>query len=253
VHLLTCRVEELQAELRNSRPENSSRPHAAPGIVRTENEYGQQEPQGLEPVQPQFVGATRSAFDLNVARSSMNNMGIPTDLPNGSATDDPVATLRKEPLELALLFQPLRELGKEKVLALIKVFEEELNPAYPYLDVPELTSLVYRLFERYGGDEASDVEGMGDNQHAIDQLQFMVLAAVVACAMAVDSPGRIHTSQQLVRSAQRYVFDDVGSGRATHEEIVISITLVRLCGSFVIPIAYNLTRVSITFMSTRTC
>jgi hypothetical protein len=252
VNLLTRQVEKLQAELRRSKSENSSHPQTLRERGHSNHDYRDALPQELDPVQPQFVGATRSAFDLNVARSSMNNMGIPTDLPNGSSTDDPVATLRKEPLELAYLFQPLRQCGKERILALIECFREELYPMYPYLNIPSMISVVHHLFERYGNDGSNGIHESNRNQHVVGQLEFMVLSTVIACALAIDTLGRNDLSQRLVTSAQRYLFDDVGSGRATYEEIVMSINLVCLGSSTKIPMDNNLVRVSTTFTRTRT-
>jgi hypothetical protein len=252
VHLLTRQVEKLQAELCASRSEDSSRLQTTREVRQSNQDYIDTLPQELDPVQPQFVGATRPAFDLNVARSSMNNMGIPTDLPSGSATDDPVATLRKEPLELRSLFQPLRNYGKEKILALVEVFQEELNPVYPYVNIPDLISLVHHLFERYGDNGLNNVQEPDDNQDAVGQLEFMVFITFIACAIAVDSLGRNKLSQQLVNSAQKFLFDDVGSGRATYEEILISVTVVRLRIRIVIPTPNSPTRASTTFTWTRT-
>jgi hypothetical protein len=228
LNLLVRRVDELQTEVRNSRSEESTQQHDIPENSRSNHESGDHLRQDSPPVQPQFVGATRSAFDLNVARSSMNNMGLPTDFPTGSATDDPVATLRKENLELFSLFKPLRQLGKEKVLRLISVFEGELHPAHPYLNIADIVSLVHRFFERYGGEELTGTQDVSNDERAAGQLEFMVVTTVIACAQAVDSLGATVLSKQLVKSAQRYLFDDVGTGRATVEEIVISTTLVCL-------------------------
>jgi hypothetical protein len=228
LHWLTSRVDELQTELGSSKSDESTQRQGITENNGAKNISGSHLTQHTAPVQPQFVGATRSAFDLNVARSSMNNMGLATDFPTGSATDDPVATLRKESLGLFSLFKPLRHLGKEKVLGLISVFEEELHPVHPYLNIADIVSLVHRFFEQYGGEEFRSSQDVTNDVCAAGQLEFMVVTTVIACAQAVDSLGATALSHQLVKSAQRFLFDDVGSGRATVEEIVISITLVRL-------------------------
>jgi hypothetical protein len=250
VYQLSCQIEKLHSELeeyRSERPAHQQKPQ----VGNLQNSRSEDVlPQETGPVQPQFVGPTRSAFGLNVARSSMNSMGIPTDQPHGRAAN-PVATLRKEAVELTSLFEPLQKIGKAKVLALIAVFEEELHPVYPFHTISDLVTLVHQLFERYGGDDCNAIGVDEGTSNLVRLLDFMVLTAVIACAMAVDSLGPTELSQRLVKSAAKYIFDDVGTGGVAYEELVITTTLVCL-NTFALNFIANISpRVSITSIRTK--
>lgn len=107
---------------------------------------------------PRFHGPTSSAFNFDVAKSSLQNMGI-TPAEDGIPDDLTTAhvTPAGSPPHLGQLLStvhptkdPLWTIGREEAIRLCKVYEEEIGIMYPVVDIASVTSqatLLYTFIE----------------------------------------------------------------------------------------------------------
>lgn len=103
---------------------------------------------------PRFHGPTSSAFNFDVARSSLQHMGI---APVEEGIQDDLTTAHATPAasppHLPALSQPMHPskdpiwaIKKEEALRLCRVYEEEIGIMYPLVDIDQVTHQVNLLY-----------------------------------------------------------------------------------------------------------
>ena len=105
---------------------------------------------------PQFQGPTSSAFNLDVAKSSLQTMGItPPEVQVESGPNDidpalnalhqqqqaPVAAMVNSPHK-----DPLWQLSKDAAIKYCKIYDEEINMMYPMLNIEKMIAQAEMLF-----------------------------------------------------------------------------------------------------------
>ncbi|KAI4200532.1 MAG: hypothetical protein LQ346_002374 [Caloplaca aetnensis] len=101
-----------------------------------------------------FQGPTSSAFNMNVANSSLQTMGL-TD-PSlieavGHEFDDvppasPQLRRMSNPLTSSYVKDPIWSLGRDEAIRLCRVYDEEIGIMYPMLDIAQILEQASRLF-----------------------------------------------------------------------------------------------------------
>ncbi|PVH71918.1 fungal-specific transcription factor [Cadophora sp. DSE1049] len=99
-----------------------------------------------EPKESYFVGHTKPAFSLGIARTSLGQMGIATELPPLPSTPESLAASADLPtpkLKLSAAGSDLEKdcllsISMEEVVRLIGVFEDEVESLYPLLSCKEM-------------------------------------------------------------------------------------------------------------------
>ena len=107
---------------------------------------------------PQFQGPTSSAFNLDVAKSSLQTMGITqleaqTDGPSGEI--DPalhVSAPQSHQAPVAAMIShahkdPLWQIPKKDAVRLCKIYDEEIGLMYPMLDIERVVSHAQKFFD----------------------------------------------------------------------------------------------------------
>ena len=187
-------------------------------IFRTSNQGGRHG--------PNFVGRTRPAFSFDVARSSLKNIGIHTDASERSGAATPERDDRRTILRDFDHAELLGSLSKDKMLRLINVYEEEVHPVYPFVNMSAITSAVDTLSGKprsgftAGPNEGAKVDG---EQNMTDT---MLVRVVVAIGNVVESLGANEFSSKLVESVEADLTSLVNAN-ATYTSVAVLTILVK--------------------------
>ncbi|KAI9840638.1 MAG: hypothetical protein M1837_001407 [Sclerophora amabilis] len=164
---------------------------------------------------PRFQGPTSSAFSFDVARSSLQTMGITE---GGDLIDDGIAT-QDETLIDSLTPQttppvgtiphpskdPLWTIGKDEAIRLIHVYEEEMGMMYPILDIEKVLRHARNLYAFLTAAARTGFAQLGQpGADGISDDDTNVLKLVLANALMVEGSGQSELGTRLfegVRSA----------------------------------------------------
>ncbi|KAH7369594.1 fungal-specific transcription factor domain-containing protein [Rhexocercosporidium sp. MPI-PUGE-AT-0058] len=155
------------------------------------------------PTRPKFHGPTSSAFSFSVANSALSRRGIEIMNPESSRLESEVTSRQISPEQAIqdpasqLESDPLLALGLTEVRRVLDVYEEELHPVYPFIDVDDVRERVGEMYRELevccGMDGASEgARTCGDD--------VMVLKMMVATALVVEGAGKSVTGQMLLGS-----------------------------------------------------
>lgn len=163
--------------------------------------------------QPRFQGPTSSAFSFDVARSSLQTMGItaPGMQEDGGFNDDeitPRGSLRQLQAPIASMTvhpnkDPLWKVGKEEAVRLCRLYEEEMGIMYPIIDMERTIAQANLLF---AFTEAAARTGlMNRAMSGPDRLannDVNILKMVLAIALIVDGEGQSDLGRTLYESCR---------------------------------------------------
>ena len=163
---------------------------------------------------PLFRGPTSSAFNLDVARSSLKTMGItPTEdaAEEGNITQNgsPVHSPHFAPVNIFASSMhpnkdPLWFLPCEEAIRLCRVYEEEMGMMYPILDIEKLIRQVKAM---YVFIEAATRTGLAQpGMPGADALQddsTHIIKMVLATALIVEGSGQSNLGQRLFNSVRQ--------------------------------------------------
>ena len=196
------------------------------------------QPQGS---QPRFQGPTSSAFSFDVARSSLQTMGITTpEAPEDGGLNEDELTQRdsprsiQPPLPLAPMAHmtvhpkkdPIWRLGKEEALRLCRLYEEEMGIMYPMLDMERTMTQANKLFTF---TEAATRSGlMNPHMSGADKLannDVNILKMVLSTALIVEGEGQSELGSALYESV-REAFESRLSGPVEVKGLILLVLVV---------------------------
>ncbi|KAJ6123153.1 hypothetical protein N7512_005618 [Penicillium capsulatum] len=158
---------------------------------------------------PRFQGPTSSAFNFDVAKSSLQSMGInpADDVPDGLTTahetpaGSPPAHLAPVVPTIHPTKDPLWSINREEALRLCKVYEEEIGIMYPVVDIATVTSQANLL---YTFMEAATRTGFAQRGlPGADSLQddsSILLKLILATTLVVEGGGQSDIGRRLFLS-----------------------------------------------------
>ncbi|PYI10363.1 fungal-specific transcription factor domain protein [Aspergillus sclerotiicarbonarius CBS 121057] len=160
---------------------------------------------------PRFQGPTSSAFNFDVARSSLQNMGIaPAD---EVITDDLTtahATPAGSPPHVGPLFpsihpskDPIWSIKRDEALRLCRVYEEEIGIMYPLVDIDQIAqqvNLLYTFMESamrtgFAQQGLPGMDGLTDDN-------TLLLKMILATTLVVEGGGQSELGQRLYLSVK---------------------------------------------------
>jgi len=168
-----------------------------------------------KPKPPKFHGPTSSAFNLGVAKSTLQTMGITgaEDALDDVATNDgtPVAS---PPTATPAIQQPpmhaskdvIWSVGKEEAIRLIHVWDDEMGCMYPMLDVDKLlrhTNLLYTFMDAARRTGLMEAGLPGADAIYDDQTQTLKLVLAIACTL--EGSGKSELGKKLFESVRDYL------------------------------------------------
>ena len=162
------------------------------------------------PQHPRFHGPTSSAFNFDVAKSSLQNMGI-TPADHGMADDLTTAHVTpagSPPPNIGPFVpivhpskDPIWSIRREEALRLCKVYEEEIGIMYPVVEITRVTDQVNLLYTFL---EAAMRTGFAQRGlPGADSLQddwSVLLKIILATTLVVEGGGQSELGQRLYLS-----------------------------------------------------
>ena len=156
-------------------------------------------------VLPQFHGPTSSMYGFDVAKSSLQNMGITNNLldeglvsRDRSRAASPLVAASPHPTKDPLWLIDAAEVGR-----LCRIYEEEIGIMYPVVDIDRVQKHANGLYKFIG---ASLRSGFGQpnfpGSDAFDDEDTVVLKMILAITLTVEGGGRSDLGQRFFESAK---------------------------------------------------
>lgn len=176
-------------------------------------------PRASSQSQSRYKGPTSVAFNLGVAKTSLESMGIAgqgeEDVSGsgeaGTGTAD--ATPQRSPIPKLLHGQllqsthvdkdPIWSIPQEEALRLCRVYEDEMGLMYPVLDVNKVVEYAIKLYRFMEAAHRSGLMQQGmPGADAIDDEETNILKLVLATALTTEAGGRSELGQRLFEYVQ---------------------------------------------------
>lgn len=159
------------------------------------------------PRQPQFAGPTRAAFSLNIVESSLNRMGIPSDVQDPAGHTSSVSSREATPEPTTALAQTLLRSGVEglqgisndDINRLLGIYQEEVACVHPIIETKDLIA------------NAPQIMDLVRNPHQPTGLQKLgkkdthILRLAVATAITHETHGKNDLSDRLLFEVEQDV------------------------------------------------
>jgi hypothetical protein len=161
---------------------------------------------------PRFHGPTSSAFNFDVAKSSLQNMGItpaeeglPDDLTTAHATPSGSPPPHLGPLVPTIhpSKDPIWSIRRDEAMRLCKVYEEEIGIMYPVVDINHVThqaNLLYTFMEAasrtgFAQQGLPGSDGLNDDS-------TVLLKLILATTLVVEAGGQSELGTRLFLSVK---------------------------------------------------
>lgn len=161
---------------------------------------------------PRFHGPTSSAFNFDVARSILQNMGItqvedglPDDLTTAHATPAGSPPTQAAPALPAIhpTKDPIWAIKREEAIRLCHVYEEEIGIMYPLVEIEKVTHQANLL---YNFMEAATRSGFAQRglpgTDALQDDDTNLLKMILATTLVVEGSGQSELGQHLFLSVK---------------------------------------------------
>ncbi|KZF26348.1 hypothetical protein L228DRAFT_242807 [Xylona heveae TC161] len=157
---------------------------------------------------PRFQGPTSSAFGFDVARSSLQTMGItsPEDIgPDGALPRNalPAPSPPHSPIKIHSTKDPIWGLSRQDVMRLCQVYEEEVGVMYPVLSIDFLmrhANLLYTFIEAAARSGFAQPSLPGADQ--LQDKYTNVLKMVLATALMIEGDGQSEVGERLYETVR---------------------------------------------------
>ena len=186
--------------------------------------------------QPHFHGPTSSAFNFDVARSSLQTMGIAESemQEDGGYNGDEIASRGsphqiKAPIASMTVHSnkdPLWKIGKDEAIRLCRVYEEEMGIMYPIIDMEKFSTQANMLFTFM--EAAARTGLMNRAMSGPDRLadnDINILKMVLAITLIVEGEGQSELGTALYESC-REAFEGRLSGPVEIEGLILLVLVV---------------------------
>ncbi len=185
--------------------------------------------------QPRFQGPTSSAFSFDVARSSLQTMGIAApEMQEDGGYNDGEMTPRGSPGHLQAPMapmvhpnkDPLWKIGKEEAIRLCRMYEEEMGIMYPIIDMESTITQADKLFHF---TEAATRTGLVNpalsGPDRLTSNDVDILKMVLAIALIVEGEGQSDLGRMLYESC-REAFEGRLSGPVEIKGLILLVLVV---------------------------
>lgn len=188
------------------RPPSPSRPTSRSSF---QNSMSPSQPRGKH---PRFQGPTSSAFNFDVANSSLQTMGITeADLPGEEALNYEETPLNSPPQQQSVVTSifapppakdPIWKVGKEEAIRLCRVYEEEIGITYPMLDIEKTIERAHLLFT---SNESATRTGLMKGLPGLENLdpdEINIIKTILATTLTVEGSGQSELGRMLFDSVR---------------------------------------------------
>lgn len=216
-------VEQLFSNMENLRSQVDTQSMGSMGTPFTGPEYHRTMSMSQSHVLPQspnrqrpkqfrkYHGPTSSAFNLGVAKSSLQTMGItaPGEEDTGATQDvtpagSPPPMLPKPPLHADK--DPIWSLSKQDAMRLIHVWHEEMGLMYPFMDIEKVIRYADGLFSFLEAAARTGLmQGALPGADQINDDRAITLKLILAVALVVEGTGKDPLGEKLFENALPFV------------------------------------------------
>ncbi|ETS86052.1 hypothetical protein PFICI_04077 [Pestalotiopsis fici W106-1] len=143
----------------------------------------------------QFVGTTRPAYALNVAKATLSVVDEPSDNSGSEAEDASIPPHTHSPADTRDPSQdPLLTMPVSMIYRLLDVFRDEIEPVYPLLDTSSLRSRMPEMLKQFEQEQSFQFDGR------VSQKDIHLLKIVLATALVLDSHEKTELCARLISS-----------------------------------------------------
>lgn len=159
-----------------------------------------------------FQGPTSSAFNFDVANSSLQTMGITEadmqDESNISYNETPFSSPRQRQPALASILtlpskDPIWKLGKVEAVRLCRVYEEEIGIMFPMFEIEKVIERIHLLFKFA---ESATRNGLLDHSlpgsDSIDTDDVNIIKILLATTLTIEGSGESELGRMLFDSVR---------------------------------------------------
>lgn len=188
-----------------ARPSPPSRPTSRSSF---QNSVSPSQPRGRH---PRFQGPTSSAFNFDVANSSLQTMGITEadlsgdgvlsykDTPlNSPSQRQPVVTSTTTPPPK----DPIWKVGKAEAIRLCRVYEEEIGITYPMFDIEKIITRANILFTFNESATRTGLMKCLPGLENLDTDEINILKIILATTLTVEGSGQSELGRMLFDSVR---------------------------------------------------
>jgi hypothetical protein len=187
---------------------------------------------------PRFYGHTSSIYGFDIAKSTLQKMGITHRLTENDPFSEPGSMHSPMTGYLALYpsGDPLWEVNQLEAMRLCRVYDEEIGIMYPHVDMDKLCKVITTLFTS-AFISISLQTGSGQlsfqGTDSIADEDIMTAKMVIAIALLLEGSGRSDLSQRLYDSIKDAINSKV-TDALNVKSLALSILTVRVLGSVIL-------------------
>jgi hypothetical protein len=168
-----------------------------------------------------FHGPTSSAFSLDVAKNTLQNMGY-----QGLGVDEGLVTQDATPIGTPPAIQPsplangspsrdpIWAVSKEEMIRLCRHYEEEMGLMYPVVNIEQVIVHGTNLYDFVAAALRTGLANSTGPGQGIHDEQSLILKMVLACALTTESSGQSDIAYRLFESVRE------AADRNLHSEVI---------------------------------
>ena len=207
--------------------------------------------------QPRFQGPTSPAFGFEVARSSLQTMGIAASemQEDGVYNGDEMAP-RGSPHQLQAPIasmtvhfdkDPLWKIGKGEAIRLCRLYDEEMGILYPIINMEKIITQANMLFTiTEAASQTGTVDRAMSGPNRLTDNDINILKMILASALIVEGGGQSDLGSALYESC-REAFESRLSGPVEIQGLILLVLVVWMPKDSCLEKANSKERQSITF------
>lgn len=180
---------------------------------------------------PHFVGPTSSAYNFNVANTTLQSMGIGAN--KQDARLDSTLTSRRESPEPPTredesAQDPLLSIDISEIYRTLEIYREDMMPIYPFVNFDEIIHRVPKIHEYLQKALAPTLTRRGRHDPVDDDRKDSnIIKLMVASALLLEGGGQSNLGQQLVDSVEAGLARSVRNVEVNLKELQILTMTVR--------------------------
>ncbi|KAJ4376515.1 hypothetical protein N0V86_006627 [Didymella sp. IMI 355093] len=161
------------------------------------------------PQQPQFAGPTRAAFSLNIVETSLNRMGIPSDVHDQAghtssvssreATPEPTTALAQTLLQSGV--EGLQDISNDDINRLLGIYQEEVASVHPIIETKDLIANAPAIMDLVRNPH----QATGIQKQRLGKKDIHILRLAVATAITHEIHGKNLLSDRLLFEVEQDV------------------------------------------------
>jgi hypothetical protein len=185
------------------------------------------------PRQPQFAGPTRAAFSLNIVETSLNRMGIPSDVHDQAGHTSSVSSREATPEPTTALAQTLLQSGVEglqgisndDINKLLGIYQEEVACVHPIIETKDLIANAPAIMDLVRNPH----QATGVQKQTLEKKDIHILRLAIATAITHEIHGKNPLSDRLLFEVEQDVGRISSETEVELKDIQIMGMMVRFC------------------------